>query len=393
MKKFFWLLGVLACVPTVLFSQDITGIWRGHFRDNAPASVFQGDDDRYKIEVQIAQNANLFQAVTYSYRNTLFYGKATATGTVNPKTRKVVLREVKLVEVRMAGGDVCIMTCFLQYNKLNDDEYLTGTYTSVNTRDSAAGCGKGTIFLHRVETSDFHKEPFLQRKEDQLAAAKPKIKSPGKDSAAYSGASPAANATAKKLPSKKPALASVKPAVKPPALASATPGGPVAGKVSTGKKPAVKVAPARSSSVTLSPEQRHNRGDSAMSTSRTSFPRLVPAVISTRSNEVIKTITVTNETISLAIYDDGAVDNDTVSVYLDNRLLIAHARISDAPVTLNVRIDPEGTHELIMVADNLGDFPPNTSLMVVRDGEKKYEIRIVSTEQKNAVVRFNYQKP
>jgi len=45
-----------------------------------------------------------------------------------------------------------------------------------------------------------------------------------------------------------------------------------------------------------------------------------------------------------------------------------------------------------MVAENLGDIPPNTSLLVVRDGEKRYEERIISTEQKNVVINFMYRK-
>ena len=49
-------------------------------------------------------------------------------------------------------------------------------------------------------------------------------------------------------------------------------------------------------------------------------------------------------------------------------------------------------HELIMVAENLGRIPPNTSLMIVESGEQRFDVRITSTEQKNAVVRFKYQK-
>ena len=45
-----------------------------------------------------------------------------------------------------------------------------------------------------------------------------------------------------------------------------------------------------------------------------------------------------------------------------------------------------------MVAENLGDIPPNTSLLVVRDGEKRYEERIISTEQKNVQINFLYKK-
>ncbi len=45
-----------------------------------------------------------------------------------------------------------------------------------------------------------------------------------------------------------------------------------------------------------------------------------------------------------------------------------------------------------MVADNEGEIPPNTSLMIVKAGDKEYEVRITSTEQKNAVVIFKYEK-
>jgi len=50
-------------------------------------------------------------------------------------------------------------------------------------------------------------------------------------------------------------------------------------------------------------------------------------------------------------------------------------------------------HELVMVAENLGRIPPNTSLMIVESGEQRFTAQITSTEQKNAVVRLKYQKP
>jgi hypothetical protein len=45
-----------------------------------------------------------------------------------------------------------------------------------------------------------------------------------------------------------------------------------------------------------------------------------------------------------------------------------------------------------MVAENLGEIPPNTSLMVVKAGDQQYEVRITSTEQKNALVRFKLRE-
>jgi hypothetical protein len=45
-------------------------------------------------------------------------------------------------------------------------------------------------------------------------------------------------------------------------------------------------------------------------------------------------------------------------------------------------------HELVMVANNLGAIPPNTSLMIVRAGSKALRSFYLSTEQKNAKVVF-----
>src|SRR5579872_3369810 len=110
-------LSLLVIIPIALQAQDITGIWQGHFRSSNTSalrsSVF---DDRYKFEVQVAQHDKKFEAVTYSYLSSFFYGKAAAAGTVNNRTSKVMLQEGKLLEVRNSGGDVCIMTCFLQYS-------------------------------------------------------------------------------------------------------------------------------------------------------------------------------------------------------------------------------------------------------------------------------------
>ena len=133
--------------------------------------------------------------------------------------------------------------------------------------------------------------------------------------------------------------------------------------------------------------------DSSLKISQPTVVVPVPAVLKSRTNELLKTLTVNHNTIEMRIYDDGAIDNDTVSVYYDNKLLISKARISDLPVTAKITVEPsDHPHQLVMVAENLGDIPPNTSLLVVVDGEKRYEERIISTEQKNVVINFQYQE-
>jgi len=42
----------------------------------------------------------------------------------------------------------------------------------------------------------------------------------------------------------------------------------------------------------------------------------------------------------------------------------------------------------VMVAENLGTIPPNTSLMVAVVGDKQYEAHLQSTEGSSALVRL-----
>jgi hypothetical protein len=48
---------------------------------------------------------------------------------------------------------------------------------------------------------------------------------------------------------------------------------------------------------------------------------------------------------------------------------------------------------MILYANNLGKEPPNTSMLIIDDGETKQEISIVSTLQKSNVIYFSYKGP
>jgi hypothetical protein len=400
-------------IPYLLQAQDVTGVWQGHFRSGTSAMRSSLFDDRYKFEVQIAQNNKSFEAVTYSYLSTIFYGKAAAAGTVNGHTGKVLLQEGKLLEVRNQSGDVCIMTCFLQYSKSGDEEFLEGTYVSMNTRDSS-NCGRGTVFLRKVASSDFYKEPFLVKRERELGkeklapikAAPPKAGTaktppvkpstakttppPAKPATAKTGNTPANPSTAKTTapgtkPGANPTVRTDKPAAPRPAAKPVRPSG-------TG--PTAKSPPPMAMAKIGSPKEtlKSPSGDSSTGMGR-HFPTITPRILQTRSNPVVKTITVHVNEVTLNIYDDGAIDHDTISVYLDNRQVISHAMLTDRPLVLTLHLDDTNDyHELVMVAENEGEIPPNTSLMIVKAGDKEYEVRITSTEQKNAMVTFKYVK-
>ena len=54
--------------------------------------------------------------------------------------------------------------------------------------------------------------------------------------------------------------------------------------------------------------------------------------------------------------------------------------------------EDEQMNELVMYAENLGSIPPNTALMIVTDGTKRYEVRITSDLEKSGVINFVHKK-
>jgi hypothetical protein len=48
--------------------------------------------------------------------------------------------------------------------------------------------------------------------------------------------------------------------------------------------------------------------------------------------------------------------------------------------------------EIILFADNLGRYPPNTGLLIIRDGEDRYEIRFSADFEQSAAIILRRKK-
>ncbi len=112
-----------------------------------------------------------------------------------------------------------------------------------------------------------------------------------------------------------------------------------------------------------------------------------PLVLTTRANPLVKEIETEAGEVRLDLYDNGETDGDTVSIYHNNSLLMAHTKLFYKPISFRIPVNvAHPHHELIMVADNLGSIPPNTSVMIVTFGTKRYEVFISSDEKKKAKI-------
>lgn len=354
---------VAAFLPIKAMSQDLTGIWRGWFTTD--------EGDQYKCEIQIAQNkSRSIGGVSYSYLDTRFYGKASLSGLVSGPSKTVIIQEIKTVEVKMSESSVaCIMKYLMNYSKSGNEEFLEGSFTSkyekadfVHKKGDPAG--GGTVFLRKVPTSDFYIEPFLRNK--PLAKKETTINKPR-----------TTQSKPQTKPQSKPVVSNKKPVTKPLVTKTKTPT-----KTETVAIPKNEDTVRRITTPVTIDKPKQIPGIT------------VPATTRSRENRLVRTVTVENSEISVRLYDNGEIDGDTISVYLDGRAIISNKGLSTQPITVNLKMDEENPeHVLVMVAENLGRIPPNTSLMIVQDGDKRYSVSITSTEQKNAMVRFRYQKP
>jgi CRISPR/Cas system-associated endoribonuclease Cas2 len=105
----------------------------------------------------------------------------------------------------------------------------------------------------------------------------------------------------------------------------------------------------------------------------------------------IQEIMVDTGNIRLEFYDNGEIDNDSISVVVNNKAVLSNEKLGARPVTLNIRMDNnKQMQEVIMQAENLGSIPPNTALLIVTTGKKRYKLYLTSTDKRNAAVRFIY---
>lgn len=110
-----------------------------------------------------------------------------------------------------------------------------------------------------------------------------------------------------------------------------------------------------------------------------------------REKQVVKTVTVNNADIKIELYDNAEIDHDTVTVLINDKLLLYRRMLTDKPLTIHFIALPNVPYELVMYADNLGDIPPNTALMMVTSGSQKFEVFLSSTEEKSAAVHLLYK--
>lgn len=118
----------------------------------------------------------------------------------------------------------------------------------------------------------------------------------------------------------------------------------------------------------------------------------IPKQLVKRKNTEQSRVEVNVRSITINVYDNAIIDGDTVSIFYNDKLLLSHRRLSEKPIVINLELDEKQTrHEIILFAENLGSIPPNTALIVVNAGNKRYELFASASLEENAVLVFDYK--
>ena len=120
---------------------------------------------------------------------------------------------------------------------------------------------------------------------------------------------------------------------------------------------------------------------------------LKAALISGRKSEFTQVVNFKSDSLQLSLYDNGEIDGDTVSVFMNGEVLMSKQGLKASAIKKTIYITT-GNEDftLVLFAENLGKYPPNTGLLVVRDGDDVYNLRFSSDFQKNAGIVFKRKK-
>jgi hypothetical protein len=105
-----------------------------------------------------------------------------------------------------------------------------------------------------------------------------------------------------------------------------------------------------------------------------------------RGRNVLPMVEVLSDSVTLSLYDNGVIDGDSVTVYAGGQVLLSAVKLTATATKRVVMVPKGGEMEILLVAENLGTIPPNTGLLVIRDGDKMYSLNFSADLQTNAAV-------
>ena len=342
-------------------AQNFTGQWKGGFIDKSVSGLsWGGDRCDYVLDLEV--KGKIVTGFSYTYftdEGKKYYTICRLTGTAERNKKYIEVTETERTKTNVPNN---ISNSFqlhkLMWRKEGDNEILEGTWLPAPGQN-IKGMGYGTTSLAKrrlteilplVKRVNERKYPVTVADDKDAAFTKSKII----------------------LPPKKAGIPAVKNTVKK--------------TINVIKKPVPIIK--KDSAVTV----KFDTAEKIITKVSPQIEKLIPSDFEKRNNALLQTVIVEHPSVKIELYDNGEVDGDSVSLFYNGRVLLAHKMLSEKPILIELPVNPDDENELVMYADNLGTLPPNTALMIVRDGNKRYEVRITSDLKKSGTIRFVHKK-
>jgi hypothetical protein len=366
------LLLFLCIISVHLSAQNLTGRWQGSFIANGDAVI-----NNFTYELIIKENANhQITAQTITKRADQFYASAFAKGTHSIRTQLVQIEETSFEQIKIANElEACLMSNFLTYKNINGHEILEGSYMSTVV-GGQRNCGSGKVFLEKVSSLLTVNNPKVDTKNIDTQKKK----------AIIAQKTITNNKTTPSKSTKIDALntilnASISANKIPPSVEKKNIQATVNSIIETDTDEVVVENEATPTSTTTQNSIRNQ-------------PINLPWVLVGRENKLVKKIITNSKTVSIDLFDNGTIDNDTIIVFDNKKLLVNKKRLSYKAIHLEFNFTENSReHEVIIVAHNMGTVPPNTALLLLKDGKNRQEYFITSTNKINAKILIVYEPP
>jgi hypothetical protein len=332
---------VLLLFPVILNAQMITGAWKGKI-------------NRQKVEVKIIQTGDSLTGTSYYYESAGNYRRYSIKGYFDPNTNSAVWWDDRLLEEKSGRISISIpgkipMLSRADFNCPGGGKMMLDGKTG---KKETAFDPTGEVHLDKIGNPEFEDEWDFVINNYTVGANDPEFI----DSISnIAGNTVIEDEVVRTVIEEKPVITSP----------------PTAKKTET--PPAVQQEEAKPVIVSDEPVK---------------VPTIEEKFVS-RKKILVKEIPLTGDSVELRFYDNAEIDGDSISLFLNEHLLFQHIRLTGNAYSIKLATSElNETNELIMVAENLGSIPPNTSYMLAIVGDRRYEAYLASTEGSSAMIRF-----
>jgi len=347
-KKSFFTLIIsifLLCFFTNSSAQMITGVWKGKI-------------NKKKTELKIIQKGDSLVGTSYYYESENNYRRYSIKGYFDQNTNEAVWWDDQLLEEKTGklGLNTPGKIPYLSSADFNcpgsDKMFLDGDAALRNKTESI----QGPVHLEKTNETSFPDEWDFIIENYTTGANDPYYI----DSVASIASTPVIIPVEKTIQQKEKAVPMEKETVK------------------VNNPPVEKAQPVK---VTTAPKTEAKQ---------LTVKKTIEEEFKIREKIIATDIPLSGDSIELRFYDNAEIDGDSISLFLNNKLIFQHIRLTAAAYTIKLPVNELlDNNELVMVAENLGSIPPNTSYMLAIVDNKRYEAMLRSTEESSAVIRLS----